>query len=146
MRRIAVLIVAALTLAGTARAQQTPQAPQKPQNMVARVVRASLAGIQLTDAEKTKLQAVREQYAPKFAVIAQAMPPIRARMKTAREAKDTAGFRAARKDMVAQRKQAVTLLASTLTDTRAVLTADQQARFDRNVVRVRRMIRNRFAP
>jgi hypothetical protein len=132
-----------LSIAGTTGAQQTAQ---KPQNMVARVVRASLAGITLTDAEKTKLDAVRQQYVPKFGTVAQAMPPIRARMKAAREAKDTAALRAARKDLITQRQQAMTLLRSTLADTRAALSADHQPRFDRNVVRVRRMIRKRFAP
>ena len=145
MRRIAAIFAAALTLSGIAGAQQQPK--QNPKlNPVARVVRASLAGITLPDAEKTKLEAVRGVYAPKFKVAAEAMKPIRERMKAARQAKDTAAFRAARKDMIAQRKQAMAVLQATLLDVRGTLTADHQAQFDKNIVRVRRMIRRQFAP
>jgi hypothetical protein len=143
MRRTLLGLIAALALTTSMRAQQ---APQKPQNMVARVVRASLAGIALTDAEKAKLETVKGIYAPRFQSVGAATKPIRARMKAARQANDSAAVRAARRDLAEQRKQGIAVLHAALDDVRSSLTAEHQPQFDHNLVRVRRMIRNRLTP
>jgi Spy/CpxP family protein refolding chaperone len=82
-----------------------------------------LNGIELTDAQKTRIQAIREQYRPRFAAI-----------------RDTAI--ALRKDNVKTaadstiRVKHQTLVKSERAEVRAVLTTAQQTRFDANVQRM----------
>jgi hypothetical protein len=147
MRRISRLLAAvALTIAtaGVVSAQAGATPPRPGANIVSRVVRASLNGIVLTDAEKMNLATVSKAYAPKFKTLADQRQPFATALRTARLAHDNVAARAARVKLVALRRSGVTTLREALLDIRAVLTPEHQSHFDANAVRVRRAIRGYF--
>ncbi len=149
MRRTPLLLAAALTLTtvsiaaaqGGAQTTTSQQAAQRP--FVARVVRVSLRGIVLTDTERADLGLVSAKYSPKFKELAESAKPIAAKLRAARQAKDTAAAHAARRELVAVRREGVKNVRLALTDLRSVLTPEQQTTFDKNVVAVRRLLRRR---
>lgn len=146
MRRVVMFALAAsaLVYAAPSTAQQ-PTAPPRP-GPIARVIRASLRGIALSDAEKSSIVSVRQEYAPKFQALAKGSQPIRQQLKAARQAKDTASARAFAKQLRQNRRAGVALLRQTLVDVRTKLAPEHQPQFNKNLVRVRRMIRARFGP
>jgi len=149
MRRgSSVLIVIAACIGAALLPGQVPttQPSGNPKNSITRVVRVSLRGIALTDAEKTSLAAVSARYGPKFKAMGEAASPIRAALRAARQANDTAAAHTARRQLHAVRRDGITLLRSTLVDIRAALTAEHQTRFDKNVVQIRKAIRRRYVP
>lgn len=147
MRRKSMLVFAAVMLshAGLLAAQQ-PTTPRAGPGPIARVFRASLRGIALTDAEKSGITSVRQEYAPKFQALARGNQPIRQQLKAAREAKDTATAHALFKQLRQNRRAGVALLRQSLVEVRTKLAPEHQPQFDKNIVRVRRMIRGRFGP
>ena len=142
MRRTSLVLSAALMLAGTSlRAQTGTPATPKHANPVTRVVRLSLRGIVLTDAEKASLATLSSNYNPKFKALGESAAPLRAALKAARAKQDTAAAHAARRSLQALKKTEMTTLRSTLVDIRAVLTPEHQATFDANAARVRRALK-----
>lgn len=142
MRISFIPLVTALCLAGTATAQTAPRA-QTParQNIIARITRVSLRGIALSDAEKTKLQAVRPSYAPRFTALRGTVRADFTALRTARQNKDTAAARAARVALRADRGRIAGTIPEYLQALRASLTAEHQTQFDANRARARRMLR-----
>lgn len=108
---------------------------------VARVIRASLRGIQLTDSEKSGIASVRAAYAPRFRAVADSAKPIRAALRAARQQHDTAAARAAARALRQTRRAGVSVLKETLVAIRSSLAQEHQPRFDANLARVRRFIR-----
>ena len=141
MRRISLLAAAALMLAGVVASAQSDAHQNARSNIVTRVVRASLHGIVLTDAEKAKLATVSKTYAPRFKAITDSTKSLVATVRAARASHDTAAARAARRSVVALRRSGVVVLRKSLLDIRTTLTPEHQAHFDANAVRVRRVIR-----
>jgi hypothetical protein len=121
--------------------QPTPAAQTPPINIVTRVVRASLRGIVLTDAERANLKTVQATYRPQFQSLATEMQPIRLALRDARQKRDTAVAHAARKALREKRRAGVGVLQSSLREMRTKLTSEQQTQFDANVVRVRVLVR-----
>ena len=89
---------------------------------------------------------VRQEYAPKFQALVKGNQPIRTQLKAAREAQDTASAHALAKQLRENRRAGVALLRQTLVDVRTKLAPEHQPQFDKNLARVRRMIRARFGP
>lgn len=108
---------------------------------VMRVIRASLRGIQLNDAEKSGIASVRSTYAPQFKAIADSAKPIRLALRAARQQRDTAAARAAARELRQTKQAGVAVLKRTLVAIRASLAQDHQAQFDANLARVRKLIR-----
>lgn len=110
-------------------------------NIVSRVVRASMRGITLTEAEKTSLQAVQQAYRPQFQTVAAAVKPIRVALHDARQKHDTVAARAARKALQEKRRDGVVLLQATLREMGTKLSPEHQTQFAANLVRVRVLLR-----
>ncbi|HVX39316.1 MAG TPA: hypothetical protein VHB25_07050 [Gemmatimonadaceae bacterium] len=145
MRRTVLFALAALAVVRAA--PSTAQQPASPRpGPVARVIRASLRGIQLTDAEKTGVKSVRTEFAPRFQALAKGAQPIRKQLRAARQAHDTATARSLMKQVRQNRRAGVALLRQSLVELRPKLAPEHQPRFDANLRRVRRMIRTRFGP
>lgn len=146
MRRALMFALAALAVVQAAPSiAQQPTPPPRP-GPIARVIRASLRGIQLTDAEKAGIVSIRQEYAPKFQAIAKGTQPIRKQLRAARQAHDTATAHSLAKEVRDNRRAGVALLRQSLAELRTKLAPEHQPRFDQNIVRVRRMIRTRFGP
>jgi hypothetical protein len=134
----ALVAMPAAALIGQAPSQTTGKARPGP---VARVIRASLHGIQLTDAEKSGIATARATYAPQFKAIVDSAKPIRLALRTARQQHDTAAARTAIRELRASRRSGVTVLRQTLSAIRASLAQEHQPQFDANLARVRRLLR-----
>src|SRR5581483_4213731 len=114
MRRRSILFFAALLCAQVGQIAAQDPTPHPRPGPIVRVMRASLRGIALTDAEKTGLVAVRQEYAPKFQALVKGNQPIRKQLKAAREAQDTASAHALAKQLRENRRAGVALLRQTL--------------------------------
>ena len=144
MRKLLAILAGALVAVPAAASMgQTPnQTGAKPRpGPVARVVRVSLRGIQLTDAEKSGIVTVRKTYAPQFNAIADSAKPIRLALRAARQQHDTAAARAAIRELRATRRSGVAVLRQTLVAIRGSLAPEHHSQFDANLVRVRRLLR-----
>jgi hypothetical protein len=139
MRRSTFVLAAALALAVTAtvHAQAPAGTPAPGPNRVARVMRASVAGIVLNDAERAALATLRTRYTPRFKAIADSTQPFAANLRTAQQAHDTAAIRAARKQLQTQRQRGVATIRTALVDLRASLATDHRRRFDQNMQVIR---------
>ena len=139
VRYTLVAFLAAPTLIGAQ--QPTADTTRHPVNIVTRVIRASLRGIALTEAEKTSLHAVQQTYRPQFQAVATEMKPIRLALRDARQKHDTVAARAARKALQEKRRAGVAVLQATLREMATKLTPEHQTQFTANLVRVRVLIR-----
>jgi len=139
MRKLSyILAVLFLAAANLAAGQTTTTAPRP--NIVVRLTRASLHGITLTDAEQTGIKSVADAHRPKFQALAAVAKTERLALRNARQSHDTAAAVAARKTLRATRTQIATELRAYLSDVRTKLSAEDQATFDGNIARVRRLI------
>jgi len=139
MKNISSAIVAGLLVFGSAAvaSAQTAQAPQPPHARSAhggrrmgpghRADGALLRGIQLSDAEKAKLENVHAKYEPQFKAL-------RAQSKNqGKIAKgDTAAMRQRWEANAPQREQMKKIMDAERSDLRGALTAENQAKFDAN--------------
>jgi Spy/CpxP family protein refolding chaperone len=137
-------IALALTISGAVGSAQattaSPSAPNaaSPQTAVTRDhhharYQQLFRGVQLTADQQNKVRALHHQHRSQARTLRQQLGSARTTFRTARQSKDTAAMTAARTNMHAVRTQFVTLRTQWMTETRAVLTPDQQAQFDANV-------------
>jgi hypothetical protein len=133
------ILALAMTPAWHVSHAQTQPAGQRPA-IIAVAVRGTLRGIQLTDAQRTAVKTIVTQHAPQMAAVRETMKPWAAKLKTAREQKDTAAARTARVALRGGRLDLAKVTRGTLVDVRATLTAPQQAQFDTNSRRVKAML------
>lgn len=108
----------------------------------------ALRGMTLSDAEKANLKAVREKYAPQMQAQMQAQrekfKQSHEAMRAAKERGDTAAFRALAKENATARREAMQQLATVQrADIRAALSAENQAKFDANVERMKTRMQQR---
>ena len=108
---------------------------------VARLVRASVAGIRLTDAERTALAGVRARYGAQLRVIRAEARPMSVRLRAARLAHDSVAARAAINDLRTERQKGGKTVRAALADVRAAIGVDHRARFDQNMLVIRTMLR-----
>jgi hypothetical protein len=139
------IVAAALVLAiTTAHAQSPVRNPAPAPNRVARVMRASVAGIVLNDAERAAMATLRERYAPRFKAISDSTQPLALNLRTAQQGHDTAAIRATRTQLVAQRQRGVAIIRTALVDLRGSLAADHRHRFDQNMQVIRILLQPGF--
>jgi Spy/CpxP family protein refolding chaperone len=111
--------------------------------MVRNVTRGLFRGIQLSDAEKTHIKAVREAYKPKVQELRKGFNADRKVIRDARARGDTAAVLAEIRKLAPQRQQAKTLADAMRTDIRGALTPENQAKFDANATRMRARLADR---
>lgn len=98
----------------------------------------ALRGIKLSDAEKANLKAVREKYAPQMQAQREKFKQSHETMRAAKQRGDTVALRALAKENATARREAMQQLATVQrTDLRAALSAENQAKFDANVERIK---------
>src|SRR5712691_7338646 len=94
-------------------------------------------GIQLTDAEKASLKAVREKYQPQLRAIRVSLEPQLQAMRAARQRGDTTAARVAFEKTASDRARMRSIMEQSRADMRAALTPEHQRQFDQNVVHVK---------
>jgi hypothetical protein len=109
----------------------------------ARGMRGLLRGIDLSETEKTSLQAVAQKYGSQFQSIRQSMKPDVDAARAARQRGDTAAARAAFGRTADERAQLAALTDRMHADARAALAPAHRAQFDANVVRLKERMANR---
>lgn len=135
-------LVAALMIGSTAvaGAQRGPEEGGRQSRMKAaqgRMHQALFRDITLTDAQKTRLEAIRTAYRPQFQALREQARPQMQSMREARQQNDTVAMRTARTQLEQHRTQVTALMEKQRAEVRAVLTTEQQATFDRNVTQMR---------
>lgn len=127
------------------RKQQIVRARMAQRALVTRTVtRGLFRGIQLTEAEKTRVKAVRESYQPKVQALRQTLLTDRKTLRAIRQRGDTIGLRIKRQSVLtSERAQARTLADAMRTDLRAALSAENQTKFDANATRMRSKLADR---
>jgi Spy/CpxP family protein refolding chaperone len=98
-----------------------------------------LRGIQLSDAQKTQLQAVREKHRAEMEKAREQGESFREQMRAAREANDTTKLRALRAEAMQRMREGHERMAA---DVRAVLTPEQRVLFDKNLAEAREAARD----
>ena len=111
--------------------------------MVRNVTRGLFRGIQLSDAEKTRIKAVREGYKPKVQALRQSFRAEGKLIRDARQRGDTATVRAELQKLAPQRQLAKATVEAMRTDIRGALTPENQAKFDANAARIRARLADR---
>ena len=107
------------------------------------MARALFRGIQLSDAERASVKAVREKYQPQFKALRESFKPTAQSIRAARQRGDTAAARAEWQKTAAQREQANRLLEQARSEYRAALTRENQAKFDANLSAVEKRVAKR---
>src|SRR5438874_1918954 len=139
MRSALVGLVVVAGAAAVASAQVKPRAARVGKGRPAATAdaqtldRALFRGIQLSDAEKANIQAVREQYKPQFKSLQQSLRPNLQAARAARQSGDMAAARAKLQKTAAQREQTKRLTGQMRADYRNALMPQNQAKFDSNV-------------
>lgn len=108
-----------------------------------RGMRGVLRGIDLSEAEKNSLQAIRQKYGSQFQTIRQSMKPDVEAARTARQRGDTAAARAAFARTADERAQLAALTDRMHADVRAALAPAHRAQFDANVAQMKERMANR---
>jgi Spy/CpxP family protein refolding chaperone len=108
-----------------------------------RGMRGVLRGIDLSEAEKTSLEAVRQKYASQFQTIRQSMKPDVDAARAARQRGDTAAARAAFTRTADERAQLAALTDRMHADLRAALAPAHRSQFDSNVAQMKERMANR---
>jgi Spy/CpxP family protein refolding chaperone len=128
--RTAAAAVAMLVGAATVAGAQTP-APQGQAGKAHRGAHGTMGGLEFTDAQKAQMKAIHAKYRTQLQQLRERSRPDMEAARTARQAGDTAAARAAMARVRAARGPAVAALRQQQhAEIRAILTADQQARFD----------------
>lgn len=151
MTHIRSAVVAALvTLGGAAiaGAQAPAQVPAQGAHQHARGQRRAgqrlgkqlFKGIQLSDAEKANVKAVRQKYAPQMKALREQVKPQMQQARQARQRGDTAALKSIWSQTSAQRDQMKKLLDSERNDLRNALTPEHRTQFDANVTQAKQRI------
>jgi Spy/CpxP family protein refolding chaperone len=138
------MVLGLMLVAGTTAVAQPPRdagaRPQRAERMqrAGRGMHAGLfRGIQLSEAERAKVQQVHERYRPRMEQAMQANRTAnegaRAQVREARERGDTAALRALRASAASRTAAMRPLMDSLRAEMRAALTPEHQQRFDANV-------------
>ena len=146
---------AGIAEAQSAPAQQTPAAERTDpvrrdgklhgRRMGARGARggAALRGIELTDAQRTRIRAIHDKYRPQYQALRDQLHAPRDSARAARQRGDTAAARATLARTAPVGDEVKALADRERAEVRAVLTAEQQKTFDANVQRMRERLTER---
>lgn len=119
-------------VAGISAAQSTTTPPSRGSHMQARRGSGNGEfgrGLNLTDAQKAQIKTIRQKYQPQNEALRAQVKPFTDAARAARQKGDTAGFRS-NIEKAHQLMQGASFRAQEKAEIRAVLTPDQQAKFD----------------
>jgi Spy/CpxP family protein refolding chaperone len=138
--RVLAFVVASLVSTASFAGAQAPAArPQGERHAMGpgmegrRGERGALRGLKLSDAEKTKVQAINTKYAAEWKTLRESMKPAMQEARTLRQKGDTAGARAVWDKNKAGRDQLQALEVRQQAEIRAALSPENQTLFDANV-------------
>jgi Spy/CpxP family protein refolding chaperone len=137
-RMLAVALAAMVLSAGTVEAQERRGAGERPRAPGAgergarpgAFMGPGMRGLQLSETERTAMQAVRTKYQPLMEAAREAARPHMEAMRAARTSGDTAAFRQAYSRSADARQRMVTLRTQMAAEMRAALGAENRARLD----------------
>jgi Spy/CpxP family protein refolding chaperone len=96
-------------------------------------MRGAFRDLNLTDAQKTQMKAIRAKYAPQFKPLMESMKPAMTEARAARQRGDTAAARAAFARTADTRGKLEAIRERERNEVRGILTAEQQKTFDANL-------------
>ncbi|MDQ3697695.1 MAG: Spy/CpxP family protein refolding chaperone, partial [Gemmatimonadota bacterium] len=99
--------------------------------------RALLRGIELSDAQRTQVEAIRQRYAADFKAVRDSMRPALEQAREARQRGDSVAAHAALERTAVQRRQMSALSERVAADLRGILTPEQRTLFDTNLAAVK---------
>jgi Spy/CpxP family protein refolding chaperone len=103
--------------------------------------RSLFNGIDLSSAQRTRVDSIREKYQAEAKPLRDQMMPAMKEARAARESGDSAKLQAARRSMSEPRDKMVSLRKQEVAEIRGVLTPEQQATFDKNAKNARDQLR-----
>lgn len=134
--RVVGFAIAGILMVGTiAEAQSATTQPRPRRHATERGVRvrdASLRGITLSDAEKTKVKAIHAKYAAEAKTLRESLRPALQEIRAARQARDTAAVKAALAKTTGEREKLWAMMERERAEIRSVLTPENQKVFDAN--------------
>ncbi len=98
--------------------------------------RALFRGIDLSSAQKTKVDSIRSRYQSESKSLREQMAPEMKNARAARQGGDSAKIAAARQSVSASREKMMSLHKQEISEIRGVLTPEQQTTFDKNVSQI----------
>jgi Spy/CpxP family protein refolding chaperone len=108
-------------------------------------MRGLFRGVNLTDAQKAQVTAIRERYQPQLNALRDSARPAFEEARAARERGDTLAARRAWAKTADTRQRMAELMQRQAGEVRAILTPDQQQVFDKNVAAMRDRVRDHMA-
>ena len=134
--RVVGFAIAGILMVGTiAEAQSATTQPRPRRHATERGVRvrdASLRGITLSYAEKTKVKAIHAKYAAEAKTLRESLRPALQEIRAARQARDTAAVKAALAKTTGEREKLWAMMERERAEIRSVLTPENQKVFDAN--------------
>lgn len=106
-------------------------------------MRGLFRGIELTQTQRDQMKTVNEKYRSQFQTIRESLKPDLKAAQEARQRGDTVAARAAFERTKPARERTQALMEQQRTEVRALLTAEQQQAFDRNVQQVKERMEKR---
>jgi Spy/CpxP family protein refolding chaperone len=99
--------------------------------------RALFNGINLSSAQKTKVDSIRSKYRSESKALREQMAPEMKNARAARQSGDSAKIQAARQSMSASREKMMSMRQQEMSEIRGVLDPSQQTTFDKNVEQIK---------
>lgn len=102
---------------------------------------ALFKGIDLSSAQKAKVDSIRSKYRSQSRSLREQMAPEMKNARTARQSGDSAKIAEARQNMSASREKMMTLRKQETGEIRGILTPEQQSTFDKNLEQIQSRMR-----
>jgi len=137
-RVIGFAIAAILSVGTVAQAQSTTTQPRQPRHAGGRAARGGegrgglLHGITLSDAERTRVKAIRAKYADETKTLRESLRPAMQDMRAARQKHDSTAMKAAWDRTAGDRQKLQALMQRERAEIRTALTPENQKVFDAN--------------
>ena len=136
-RVIGLAMVAVLSVGTLAQAQSATTQPEHQRRGMGRGDRVGpgrglLRGITLSEAEKTRVQAIRTKYDAEAKSLRESLRPAMEEMRAARQKRDSVAMKAVWEKSAADRQKLQVLVQRQRADVRAALTPENQKVFDTN--------------
>ena len=138
-RVIGFAIAGILSLGTLAQAQTSTTRPEHQRHAQGRGMRGGpgrgqlLRGITLSDAEKTRVKAIRTKYQAETKTLRESLRPAMQEMRAARQKRDSVAVRAAWEKTAGDRQKLQALMQRERSEIRTALTPEHQQTFDANV-------------
>jgi Spy/CpxP family protein refolding chaperone len=105
--------------------------------------RGLFKGIDLSSAQRARIDSIRQKYQAEFKPLRDEMMPAMKEARAARQSGDSAKVQAARQNMSASRDKMQALHKQEITEIRGVLPPEQQATFDKNATNIQKEMHER---